>query len=163
MRRRSIRTVLVAVFALAALLGFTSTASANTTTTFTPSPFPWEAPIQLEVNGYSGAISVLQGPYVSKLGIRVAPPTTDPIYSESFRLLNYATHTEIHWRNTTTGASGTAFSDETGRTPSATALIDTGVGSVDYTVVISTGALIPQLNPQTVSISGNTAVVPYNP
>lgn len=153
--------LLISLMMSVGLLSGGGTASAALVNVATPSPYPWEAPIPLDFNGYSAQLSVAGGPYVAKLGISVAPPTTDPIYSQQFRLLTYSSHTEINWRNASTGASGTAFSDEGGRYPSASALIDTGLGWVDYTIVITTGAFIPQLNPQTVSVSGSVEVVPW--
>jgi hypothetical protein len=163
MIRRLVGLLLASAVVAVGALGAAGTAAAAppSTTIATPSPYPWEAPIPLFFNGYSTALSVAGGPYVPKLGISVAPPTTDPIYSQQFRLLTYSSHTEINWRNTATGATGTVFSDEGGRYPSASALIDTGLGWVDYTVVITTGAFVPQLNPQTLTVSGSVEVVPY--
>lgn len=143
--------------AMAVLAGSVGTASAAPTTSYTsvvvPSPYPWEAPITVDVTGSRVLESINQGPQIAKLAVNVAPTTTDPIYSQPWRLLDYGTHTEIRWHNTTTGASGTAFSDERRGYPQGGATIGTGLGWVEYTVIATVGVFIPQINPQTITVT----------
>ncbi|MGU3436160.1 hypothetical protein ACNHUS_24480 [Actinomycetes bacterium M1A6_2h] len=153
------RKVVAALVLLVALLGVsTGIASANPTSTFTtvtvPSPYPWEGPLTLGVSGSGVEESTNQGPVVAKLAVNVQPPTTDPLYGQQFRLLTFGTHTEIRWRNTATGVSGTAVSDKSLQYPAGGAVIDTGIGTVEYTVIVTVGAFVPQINPQTVTASG---------
>jgi hypothetical protein len=42
--------------------------------------------------------------------------------------------------------------------PTGGAVIDTGTGWVEYTVTMTTGAFVPQINPQTVTASGAVEV-----
>lgn len=157
MRKRLFLLIAAVFMTVAATLGSGVASAApqyNSMDITTPSPYPWEAPIALHVDAGSSLISYNEGPYVARLGINFQPPTTDPLYSQQLRLLNYATHTEIHWRNTTTGASGTATSDQAMHYPWGGATIDTGLGWVEYTVVASTGAIFNWINPQVITFGG---------
>ncbi|MBY4127991.1 hypothetical protein HQO83_06265 [Rhodococcus fascians] len=158
MKRRWREMVAVSVLTVAAVFATTGTATAAPHNHFAsvsiPSAYPWEAPYTLDVNGYSGLRSDFGGPYHAFLAITAQPPTTDPIYSQTWRFLGFASHTEVQWRNTTTGASGVAHEDRNARYPWGEAYIDTGLGWVEYTITVTSGALIQQLNPQRVTSSG---------
>ncbi|MGF0308853.1 hypothetical protein BH93_20515 [Rhodococcoides fascians A25f] len=158
MRRRWTTALVALAMTVGALFVSSGTAAAaphsHLATVSIPSAYPWEAPYTLEVNGYSGLRSDFGGPYHAFLAITAQPPTTDPIYSQNWRFLSFASHTEVQWRNTTTGASGVAHEDRTARYPWGEAYIDTGLGWVEYTITVTSGALIQQLNPQRVTSSG---------
>ncbi|MDV6262951.1 hypothetical protein [Rhodococcoides yunnanense] len=158
MRRRCTTAMVALAMAVAALFVSGGTAAAaphsHLATVSIPSAYPWEAPYSLDVNGYSGLRSDYGGPYHAFLAINAMPRTTDPIYSQTWRFLSFASHTEVQWRNTTTGASGVVHQDRTANYPWGEAFIDTGLGWVEYTITLTSGALIQQLNAQRVTSSG---------
>ncbi|MGW6693849.1 hypothetical protein ACWF62_08740 [Rhodococcus sp. NPDC054953] len=170
-RRAAAAAAVTAGLATATVVGGVGVAAADpapTSTTMTCSsanPLFWAPPFTWTVHAASGESRPPGGelePAILLSGGNELPtppggliPSIGPNW--------YGTRVLVDWRNTTTGASGRSVSDEAAWQQKPGIPINrtwTGVGTVDFTVTVQTGAGWWFVNPQNAVCTGTIAVVP---
>ncbi|MGW5387128.1 hypothetical protein [Nocardia sp. NPDC003963] len=161
-----------AVLAAAALV----TAGAGTAAAQPPSstdmtcgsanPLPWAPPFTWQIRASSGASlppggSVLEPSLLLSGGNDLPDPPASlfPIFGTT----PYGTRVQVDWHNETTGASGTAFSDEEMLKQKPGIPVNRawpGVGTVSFTVTARTGGGWWFLNPQAAVCRGTVSIRP---
>ncbi|MEV0107533.1 hypothetical protein AB0H42_14465 [Nocardia sp. NPDC050799] len=129
-------------------------------------PLPWAPPFTWQIRAASGASqppggTVLEPSLLLSGGNDLPNPPASmfPIFGTT----PYGTRVQLDWHNETTGASGTAFSDEEMLKQKPSIPVNRawpGVGTVSFTVTTQTGAGWWFLNTRSAVCRGTVSILP---